>query len=144
MKKILRLLALLTAVLLLLAGCAAKADTSKELEQFITGALPKEYAQSSLCTVSVTGEGDAYTAEVLLDLAGDESISGFTEDDYAILSHLEADYLLSDCLSQPPTATTFRLRFHFSEETEVLVEKPAGQNEGTLTHRGQSYPISFS
>lgn len=138
-------MAMLLTGLFLLGGCSGGGeDKSTEVKDYINGALPEPYTKSQMYQAEVTQDGDLYTADVILDMAADGSdFTGYTDEDYTILGELEANYLLTSCLTGSPADTTYILHLRFGEDTEVVVERPAGQETGTLTYQGDSSPVTF-
>lgn len=138
-------IAMLLTGLFLLGGCSGGGeDKSTEVKDYINGALPERYTQSQMYQTEIKQDGDVYTADVVLDMAADGSdFTGYTDEDYTVLGELEANYLLTACLAESPADTTYVLHLQFGEDAEVVVEKPAGQETGTLTYQGESSPVTF-
>lgn len=124
---------------------AKERDFCQDIRDYIGRNLPAPYTSSPLYTLVLTREGAAYRAEVSLDMAADGSdFAGFGEDERMIMAEMEAGFLLSSCLPEPPAPVDFLLRMQFEDGEEIQVERLAGQDVGTLAWGAARMGISFA
>jgi hypothetical protein len=106
-----------------------------ELRRYIDESLHKNYVNSLQYAVVITEREEDYSARITLDMLTDGSdYSNFKAEDYLWLSELESGYILDNT---PPVPTSFTVELRFDDENTVVVEKPAGKQNGTVTYHGQ-------
>ncbi|MDE6455230.1 MAG: hypothetical protein K2L38_04825, partial [Dysosmobacter sp.] len=109
------------------------------LRSYIDGSLPKNYTRSRKYAVDILESERRAAATVTLDMLADGSdFGGFDEGDYLNLAEIEASYLLTDCIAEPPVPTDFTLKLVFGGGRIATVTKKAGEACGTLACGGQS------
>lgn len=129
----------------LAVGCGNQAkEQTDELKAYIEEGLPQDYLASDMYAIEIAEGQNEYTARLTLDMRADGSeYLDYTDEDYRMLSEMEAAYLLISCIAEPPVPTSFTLDMVFGEGVTITVEKLVGSDSGTLTYNGEKTEITL-
>lgn len=139
------LMILMVMALCLAAGCGNQTKEQTEaLKAYVEEGLPQAYLASDMYAIEIAEGENEYTVKLTLDMCADGSeYLDYTDEDYLMISEMEAAYLLISCIGEPPVPASFTLDMVFGEGVEATVEKPVGSGNGTLTFNGEKTEITL-